>query len=311
MGGAEIPAPPFLRPMHPLRSTLLSLLAAALLGCALVPLARSVLDGMAIDRPYEILHVPDGGAMRVLSPDLKLTVANLYWLAAVQYVGDRRNQASRYEKLYPIVDLVTELDPRHGYAYQSAGIALSTVGRLDESDRILEKGIRNAPRWSFPFYIAFNHFFYRDDYEAGARWAEMAAKMPGASERIRQLALTLNVKSGAAENAVRFLQEMRATATDEKTAESIEEQLRLAVLQRNFAQLDEAVERFRESRGRLPATLDEVVRSGLLPGVPEDPYGGRYYLDGSDGRVRSTATDFRMKAPEKGVGRRMLPPETP
>jgi tetratricopeptide (TPR) repeat protein len=264
---------------------------------------------MGIDRPYDVVHVPDGNALGLLSPDLQLTVANLYWLAAVQYVGDRRNQSTRYEKLHPLVDLVTDLDPRHGYAYQSAGIALSSAGRLDESDRILEKGVRNAPRWTFPFYIAFNHFFYRDDYETAARWAETAARMPGASPRIAQLAMALKVKSGSPDDAVRFLEEMQTTARDESTSEALDEQLRTAILQRNFALLDAASARFREAHGRFPAVIEELVWTGFVSAIPTDPYGGRYYVDVEDGLVHSTATDFRMRAPEKGIGRRMLPPE--
>jgi tetratricopeptide (TPR) repeat protein len=310
MGGADSGAALFISMLRRNRDVLLALLCAAALAVPLVVLARRVVAGMGIDRPYDVLHVPAPRALRLLSPDVQLTVANLYWLQAVQYVGDRRNVETRLEKLFPIVDLVTELDPRHGYAYQSAGIALSSVGRLDESDRILEKGIRNAPRWSFPFYLAFNHFFYRDDYETAARWAEAAARMPGASERVRQLALTLKVKSGLQEDAVRFLEEMRATAADEQTAASIEEQLRVAVLQRNFAVLDAAVERFRETQGRLPGVLEELVWTGILAALPADPYGGAYYVDPT-GRVHSSAKDFRVKPPEKGLGRRMLPPGNP
>jgi tetratricopeptide (TPR) repeat protein len=254
-----------------------------------------------------VLHVPESSALRLLSPGLRLTIANLYWLSTVQYVGDRRAQERGWAKLHALGDLVTDLDPRHGYAYQSVGLVLSAAGRLDESDRILEKGQRHAPRWTFPFYLAFNHFFYRGDYEAAARWAEVAAKMPGASTRISHLALSLKVKSGSPDDAVRFLEEMRGTASDDRTADAIDEQLRIALLQRNFAVLDEAVTRFRELRGRPPQPLEEIVWSGLLAVIPEDPYGGRYYADG-DGHVHSTAKDFRMK-PAENLGRFFLPKE--
>jgi tetratricopeptide (TPR) repeat protein len=288
--------------MRPRHQSVTAVLLAAALAVPAVLVSRRLLSGMA-DRAYDIVHVPQASSLRVLSPALRLSVANLYWLGAVQYLGDRSNQATRFEKLYPIVDLVTDLDPRHGYAYQSAGITLSASGRLEESDAILEKGIRNAPRWSFPFYLAFNAFFYRQDYEAAARWAEIAARMPGASHRIRNLALTLKVKSGSPDDAVRFLAEMRGAVGDDETAATIEEQLKVALLQRNFAVLDEAVARFRGLHGRLPLPLDEVVWSGLLPALPEDPYGGRYYLDPSDGLAHSTARDFRMSALAGGPAR--------
>ncbi len=286
------------------RETWLPLLVAAALAWPLARAGGAVLAHLG-DRGYDVLHVPRAGSLAALSPAIRLTAANLYWLSAVQVIGDRQAQARGLEKVFPLVDLVTDLDPRHGYAYQSAGIVLSSAGRLDESDRILEKGVRQGPpRFTYAFYLAFNAFFHRGDYAAAARWAEVAAKTPGASTRIADLATTLKVKSGSPDDAVRFLEEMRETAHDEKTAAAIDEELQVALLQRNFARLDAAVAAFRDATGRVPAVLEELVWAGVVDAIPEDHYGGRYYADAT-GRVHSTAKDFRMKPAEKpipGVG---------
>ncbi len=278
------------------RESAAPLLVALALGCATAFAAHVVLDAMGVDRPYDVAYVPRGGALRFASEAVRLSVADYYWLETVQYIGEPRARERGFEKLLPLVDLVTDLDPRHGYAYQTAGIILSAERRLDESDRILAKGMGpGRPNWwSFPFYIAYNNYFYRGDYAEAARWAKIAARTPGASPNISQLAMALEVKSGAPDEAVRFMEELRQVARDEKTAAALDEQYRLAVLQRDFARLDTAVAHYREMRGRAPDRLEELVAAGILDRIPGEPFGGHYYLDGG-GRVHSSARDFRFK----------------
>jgi tetratricopeptide (TPR) repeat protein len=119
---------------------------------------------------FDIRFLPSSGPLKLLSPGLRLSIADYLWIQAVQYIGEQYSRRGNFEMVYPIVDLITDLDPAHGYAYQSAGIVLSSQGRLDESDAILRKGVERGPNWwSYPFYLAFNDFFYRGDYASAAR----------------------------------------------------------------------------------------------------------------------------------------------
>ncbi len=267
-------------------------IAAAALAAASALNLR--LADRATARPYDVAHVPSGRALRVASLGHRTLVSDLYWLDAVQYIGEPRGDERGWEKLYPLIDLVTDLDPRHGYAYQTAGIVLSAAGRLDDSDRILEKGVRQGPRWwTFPYYISFNHWFYRGDLAAGAEWARIAARTPGASPNISHLAVSLASKSGTPEDAIAMLEELRRNVSDEATAARLEEQMKLAILERDAQLLERAAERFRADRGHAPAALDELVRAGYLAALPQDSFGGRYVV-GEDGRVHSTANRFRF-----------------
>jgi hypothetical protein len=249
-------------------------------------------------RPYDVTHVPDGRATRIASLGHAHLVSTLYWLSAVQYVGEPKADERGWDKLFPLVDLVTDLDPRHGYAYQTAGIVLSAAGRLDESDRILLKGMeRGPPWWTFPYYVSFNHWFYRGDYAKGAEYARIAATRPGASANVRQLAVSLSSKSGTPEDALAVLEELRASVKDEVSAAALDEQVKLAVLERDAQALERTAARYRAERGRWPAALDDLVREGYLAALPKDPFGGRYVRD-RDGRVRSTANSFRFTLQE-------------
>lgn len=263
-------------------------------------------------RPYDVSYVPPSRVVRLASLGQRLLAADLYWLATVQYIGEKEGPASArgWERLYPLLDLVTDLDPRHGYAYQTGGIVLSTVGRLEESDAILEKGVaQGPPYWTFGYYLAFNAWFYRGDYQAGARWAEVAARTPGASPNISHLALSLASKSGSPEQAITLIEELRATVKDEAIAARLDEQLKLAVLERDAQAIERAVEAYRARTG-LPVThLAQLVVAGLLPSLPADPFGGEYRLDPADGRVRSSVNPFRFSAGEGPQSEPRIPAE--
>jgi tetratricopeptide (TPR) repeat protein len=282
-----------------MRSTLrlLALAAAALAASSALGLS---LASRALSRPYDVVHVPRGAIARVAALGHRTFLSDLYWLATVQYIGEPNAERRGWDQLFPLVDLVTDLDPRHGYAYQTAGIVLSAAGRLDESDRILVKGIEKGPRyWSFPYYLAFNAWFYRGDYEAGARWAELAARTPGASANISHLALSLRSKTGTPDLALEMLRELRASVKDELTASRLEEQMKLAILERDAQALEGAAARFEQARGRPPESLEELVREGLVRAVPEDPFGGRYVWHADEKKVRSSANPFRFSLREQ------------
>jgi hypothetical protein len=53
-------------------------------------------------------------------------------------------------------------------------------------------------------------------------------------------------------------------------------------------QIENSIEEFRGRFGHQAKNLDELIRSGLLERIPNDPYGGEFYLD-ETGRVRSTS----------------------
>jgi hypothetical protein len=49
-----------------------------------------------------------------------------------------------------------------------------------------------------------------------------------------------------------------------------------------------ARDRFRESRGFIPKSIEQLTAAGLLSPIPVDPYGGRFYIE-PDGKVATTS----------------------
>lgn len=246
------------------------------------------------EKPYDVEVVPPTSAVRWLSLGHTLLAANFYWLRTVQYIGEPMADLRGWERLFPLVELVTDLDPGHGYAYQVAGVVLASAGRVAESNAILEKGTRNVPnRYVLPYLRAFNAFYHEGDWELAGRWAEIAARAPGAPDHVKRNVLAYYVKGGRAEAAIAFLQNVLEETRDPESRKVVEEQLRQAILERDAAALDAAVARYRDRFGEPPPSLAAVRAAGLLDRIPPDPWGGRYVI-GPDGRVRSSKHEFRF-----------------
>jgi len=258
-------------------------------------------------RPYDVGIVPKASTLRWLSLGHPTLAANLLWLKAVQYIGDPRGNERGWGKLYPLTDAVTDLDPRHGYAYYVAGTLLSTFGYVPESNAILEKGTRALPdRYILPYLRAFNAFYYDDDWATAGRFAEISARSPGAPPHVRQNVLAYYVKGQRADAAIAFLEQSLAEAKDPETKKAVEAQLLQAMLERDAVRVDEAVEKWRNRYVIGPLFLQQLVGEKLIPAVPADPYGGELYVD-EDGRVRSTANPYRFTKPEPAWMRRPDP----
>ena len=267
--------------------------AVAVVLCGLTALAAGRLHALR-ERPYDVTVIPPARVVRIASLGHPTLAGNLYWLRAVQYVGDPRANERGWEHLYPLLDLVTDLDPGHGYAYQVGGVILGTARRVAESNALLEKGIRALPtRYILPLLRAFNAFYYQDDYTAAGRFAEIAARTPGAPRHVSAEALAFLVKGNRAELAVAFLEQMVAEATDPETRAALQRELKQARLERDAQVLDSALERYRERYGLTPFTLQLLVVEGLVARIPPDPFGGVFVV-GADGRAHSSVNAFRF-----------------
>lgn len=268
--------------------------AVALVGATGLAAARLPVPE---ERPYDVAVVPPSSVVRWLSLGHPTLAANFFYLRAVQYIGEPSANRRGWERLYPVIDLVTDLDPQHGYAYQVAGTILGSVHRVSESNAILEKGMRNVPnRYILPFLRAFNAFYYAGDYAEAGRFVEQAARIPGAPEHLRQNVLAMYVKGRHADAALAFLREAQEVAKDDETRKAIDQQIKQALLERDATVLDEAVARYRERHVLPPLVVDALEWEGLVPRIPADPYGGVYFV-GQDGRVHSTVNPFRFAPP--------------
>lgn len=243
--------------------------------------------------------LPSGQSVRATSFGQRLLLADLYWLRTVMYVGESVLSPQRgWDALFPLGDIVTDLDPRFGFAYQVVGSNLSGLaGRVPESNRILEKGMRNTPeRWMLPFLLAYNKFFYEDDYATAAEYARRAAEV-GRRPHLALLAANLSLVANTGseyETALAFLEGSLQQAETPALREQLKQRMVKVLTYRELARCEAGVRAFRAKFGRAPLSLHEVAWHGLLAAVPADPSGGVLEYDLATDTVRSTRLGARQ-----------------
>jgi hypothetical protein len=187
-----------------------------------IALAAATLD--ARDRWYprppseeRLLYLTDGRVADRLALSFDAVMADVYWIRAIQHYGRERKTArfaGRFERLYPLLDVTTSLDPRFTIAYQFGAFFLAEPqplgpGRVDLAIALLEKGLRAEPtRWQYAQYIGFMHYWHTKDMTAAGREFTRAANMPGAPLWLKPLAVKMLTEGGDREAARALLTEL-------------------------------------------------------------------------------------------------------
>jgi hypothetical protein len=78
----------------------------------------------------------------------------------------------------------------------------------------------------------------------------------------------------------------------------LERRIREVAVERDLQALERAVEKYREKTGAAPESLPDLVREGILEGIPPEPNGGRYEID-RGGKVRSDQVAQRLQVFQK------------
>ncbi|MDD2582596.1 MAG: hypothetical protein PHR66_11440, partial [Desulfuromonadaceae bacterium] len=135
-----------------------------------------------------------------------------------------------------------------------------------------------------PFYIGFNYAYFLKDYQKGAKYLRRAAELSN-NPLFAKLAARYFYESRQTDLGLAFLDTMIAQTKDKAVKITLQTRRNalLAVIT-----LETALSDFKSKRGRAAHDLNELVAAGLLSSIPQDPYGGQFFVD-ELGRVRSTS----------------------
>jgi len=178
------------------------------------------------------------------------------------------------------------LDPYNMDAYYFCQAAFTwELGRAREVNALLDHGMkyRTWDPW-LPFYAGFNSGYFLKDYSAAAEYMRRAAEISG-NPLFTKLAARYFYESDQTDIALAFLDSMISGAKDPAVKQTYElrKQALLAV-----SVLENALVRYRSEIGQNPQSLQDLVRAGIIQNLPQDPYGGEFYLD-DHGKIRSSS----------------------
>lgn len=189
----------------------------------------------------DILFVPSAEALRFLSLGQRELLADLVYLRAVIYFGNATLVTKNFDALVPMIESAIELDPHWKTPYRWGGTAtmyngmpITEVGIL-ESNRFLRDGIAHFPDdWEMPFMLGCNLLFEMHPTDPaekqkltaeGASYIQRASLVAGAPPWTALLAATILRKEGRQDAALRHLEQVYYSTTDEETRKEVRNRL--------------------------------------------------------------------------------------
>lgn len=237
--------------------------------------------------------VPHPRIVRLAAADQKLSAAAYVVFRTMMYFGGLTDRSRRdvplatdYAGILQNMQAATELDPYNMDSYYfSQAILTWDMGGAAVANKLLIKGMQYRD-WDFylPLFVGFNAAYFLKDYETAAHYYRRAGELSDA-ELYKKLAARYLYESRDTEHAILYMRTMIQSARNKDVKTTFEVRLKaLEAIQR----IETALDAFQKTHvGKVP-TLAELRASGLLETVPEDPYGGVFYVD-ERGRVRTTS----------------------
>ena len=227
-------------------------------------------------------------------------LADIVWLQAVQVAGNLKITPAEYDRLYALLNVEADLDPKFEMPYLLGGLVLGESpqhGR--EALRVFQRGkVTHPSDWRFPFYIGFTHYFSLGDAMAGGRAMAEAARLPGSPTYLPGLASRMLSEAKEPEVALALLEPIVKQESDPARRAVLERRMREVTVERDLQSLERAVERYREITGIVPGDLYALVREGILTAIPPEPNGGKYVME-RGGKVRSDRVSQRLRVFQK------------
>jgi len=231
--------------------------------------------------------LPKKEVAKLSTLEFKSLLADYYLVKVAQiYGGKTIPTPAQVEWMTKAIALSLELDPYYLEPYYFAANILPWKGKVDRSISLLKKGLKyRKGDWRIPFYLGFLLFYFKKEPVEGAKYLAMATNTPEAPSYLPLLVSRLYSEKGRFSAAIIYLQGLYKSLQDPKLKEAIKKRLQALTIMET---LEKLAREYKERYGLFPRTLKDLVKVGLLPRVPRDPYGGRFYFK-KDGTVWTTS----------------------
>lgn len=284
-----------------MRKRAISRISAALLICSS---AGSVFLLRTIDRIRtratleETLYISSPQLLKRLSLGYEGLLADIYWTRAVQYFGTQHHEGNADNHLlFPLLNITTQLDPHLIPAYEFGAAFLASpppmgAGLPKEAIQLVEYGIRNNPDdWHLYYDLGFVYYDLKE-YAKAAVAFDRGSKVPNAHPFLKIMAAQAAQHGGEPRTAQMLWTSVYETTHDPQIRENAKNHLLSLTADSQCEELESIVDAYRNRTGRNPSSFIDLVRAGMLRGMPVDPTGAAYELDGQGHVFVSQPADF-------------------
>lgn len=271
-----------------------------LLPAYLFSLSMTATQRKMLPQDSETSYVLPSPLLKITALEFDGLAADFLFLKALTFYGGTLERKERprikegeWRWMYEVLNASTDLDPYFFDPYYFANANFTWEAHMaKEANTLLAKGSSCREwDWMIPFYMGFNEFYFLHDNAKASEYLMQGAKRPDADPILATLAVRMAYKGNRTEIAIAFLQETLKKTKDKITRKELE--IRLEALRGVFT-LEQAIEVYRGKFGKLPRGLKELQAQGIIAQMPEDPYGGEFYID-KDGSVKTTSDMYVVK----------------
>lgn len=172
------------------------------------------------------------------------------------------------------------LNPGHEDNYYIAAAILPWVGQVDAAQHVLARA-SVARRYDYQpaFYYGFNQLHFRNDAAGASAWLREAAEhLPDGPNKIQMqnLAAIWMDKAPDIDTAIKVVEALAEQSKRQDFKRYLE--MRVQRLQ-TLKALRVAASSYRQQHGRPPTALQDLVATGHLAVLPDDPFGFGYDID--------------------------------
>ena len=251
--------------------------------------------GYLKSRPISVKlgYLPDAEVLKAFVGDQRYLLAEMtiikvlfYFGSVIENIQNKIETVPEYFTMFKTIETSIKMDPYNEDAYYFAqAVFVWEARRPADVNRLHLYGMKfRTEDPNLPFYIAFNAAYFLKDYATASHYMKKAAEMTGNS-LYSNLTARYFYESGRTDIGIVFLDSMEKSSRDKNIKQLY--RIRKEALQA-VRKLENAVDRFKRDHRRMPVDLEELVSRGLISAIPDDPYGGRFYLS-KNGMIRSTS----------------------
>jgi tetratricopeptide (TPR) repeat protein len=233
----------------------------------------------------EFLYISSPKLLKRASLGYEGLLADVYWTRAVQYYGGIHHMGGGdYKLLWPLLNITTQLDSRITPAYEYGATFLSAAppegaGTPEKAIQLMEYGIEHNPNdWHLYYDLGYLYYDLKD-YHNAADAFDRGSRVPNAHPFLKVLAANTAQHGGEIETAQMLWTTVYDTTHDKYVRENAEWHLKALKVDRDVTELEKLIKIYRDQTGHEPNSFTDIVRAGLLRGMPVDPVGNEYQLD--------------------------------
>lgn len=245
----------------------------------------------------EGLYLPSNEAVTFLTFGHRNAGGHLMWFKTINYFGKHFATDRDLQWLPHLCSLAVTLNPKARHPYQFCANMLSWEANNPKGAvTVLDRAVEAFPTdWFFLYLRGFTKLYFLKDSIGARNDFILSARQEKAPPLVARLAAKQMAQTDAPEAAIEFLQGMLATERDPRARAALLLRLKDAIRGRDIALLQQAITKYKQKTGNVPDTLEDLVNSGIVTSLGNDPDGRKYMLDKNSGKIHTISPDSHKK----------------